>query len=235
MRLSSDSRFFMERFARDLTIKLNSATNEQINLDHDTKGWSSEASSDDDDDGSMLFDPSQSDVSSTTEESDVRKRESGCEEPSQPSHPRPSNWRRPPSPNHADPDFLCRRDLKGRNGEEIDRRLPLRPYNPDMIAAKNALCAKRDWSQCAGNEDSELWEKRYRIQRMDDEELRNRLLDCEASIERWERAFNRQTLILQSTVEETRQLKRSRSFWDFSSMRHCGCDCPRNGNMGNTG
>lgn len=101
-----------------------------------------------------------------------------------------------------------------------------------MMTPKNTLPAKRARVPGAGDADPKLGEKRYRIQRIDDDELRSRLLGCEARIEQWERAFEHQTRVLHQTLEESRQLQRCRSFWDFSSMRHCGCDCPKKGNLG---
>jgi hypothetical protein len=117
---------------------------------------------------------------------------------------------------------------------KLDRYHPLRYYNLDMMAAKNSLPVKRArGSSGMGTDANKTWEKKYRIQRIDDEELRSRLLDCEARIEQWERAFENQTRVLQKTMKDSRQLQRRRSFWDFSSMRHCGCDCTKTGVMGN--
>lgn len=169
-------------------------------------------------------------MSSTVEEPEttIRDREGS-------SIPRSSYGGKSRSPGLHEQRLLYGRNVAGPKMESMGRCAPLRPDHIDMTTAKNSLSAKRAWSQCAGNEDSQLWEKRYRVQRIDDEELRSRLLACEARIERWERAFTHQTQILQNTVAETSQLRRSRTFWDFSSMRHCGCRCPRDGKMRNKG
>lgn len=41
-----------------------------------------------------------------------------------------------------------------------------------------------------------MWEKKFRIERMNEEEMRGRLLDCEARIEQWEKILQNQTRIL---------------------------------------
>lgn len=205
---------------------MHSARAQRIDLDHYRLDWSSEASNDVGDEFTIL-DHEQSDVSSTVEEPDTATRD--CEKH---SYPRSVSRSKSRGPDIHERRFSYRRNAQGPQMGRRGRYLPLRPYQLDMAAAKNGLSAKRAWSQCTGNEDSQLWEKRHRIQRIDDEQLRSRLLDCEARIERWERAFTHQTQILQSTVAETSQLKRARTFWDFSSMRHCGCQCPRSGKMG---
>ncbi|CAI7634667.1 unnamed protein product [Penicillium manginii] len=199
--------------------------------------WSSEEATSDDDDESMIFDESQSDVSSETEHPDGINCE--CQEPS--SHQDLATPRqRSCSPGHREAPVAShgpqhrRRSVSRNMDRKLDRYHPLRYYNLDMMAAKNSLPVKRArGSSGMGTDANKTWEKKYRIQRIDDEELRSRLLDCEARIEQWERAFENQTRVLQKTMKDSRQLQRRRSFWDFSSMRHCGCDCTKTGVMGN--
>lgn len=181
----------------------------------------------------MIFDQSQSDISSDTEHPDDMDCE--CQETLQQNN-QPIPGQRSCSPSRRESGFGShyRRRSKGRNMErKLDRYHPLRHYHMDMMAAKNNLPVKRARGSGVGSDPNKMWEKKYRIQRIDDEELRSRLLDCEARIEQWERAFETQTRVLQKTIKDSRQLQRCRSFWDFSSMRHCGCDCPQTNGMGN--
>lgn len=206
---------------------MHSARSEQISMDHDQLNWYSNDRSDEDDE-STITGHEQSDVSTTVEEPDTTGRVCGKASTSGSSYGQKSPRR----------DFHEQRPSYGRNAHEHRREnrnrfLPLRLYQLDMTAAKNALSAKRAWSQCAGNDESQVWEKRCRMHRIDDDELYSRLLDCEARIEQRERALARQTQILRNTVTETSLLRRSRTFWDFSSMRHCGCRCPRSAKIGN--
>lgn len=184
----------------------------------------------------MIFDESQSDVSSDTEQPDDMDCE--CQEHQQTQDQAAPRQRsgspvRHERPVAGFPTHQRRRSI-GRSVErKMDRYHPLRHYQVDMMAAKNNLPVKRARGSGVGTESNKSWEKKYRIQRIDDEELRSRLLDCEARIEQWERAFENQARILQKTMKESRQLQRRRSFWDFSSMRHCGCDCPNHSGHGN--
>lgn len=41
-----------------------------------------------------------------------------------------------------------------------------------------------------------MWEKKIRIERMSEEEMRGRLLDCEARIEQWEKILQNQPRII---------------------------------------
>lgn len=190
-------------------------------------GLSSEASSGEDDE-SMIFDHPQSDVSSTIE--DEGNMDCECDEPR--TAQENSHQQRSRSPTHRNTGYSShyRKKSRGRNTERKERYHSWRHYYMGMMGAKNTLPAKRAWGPGVGNVDPKVWEKRYRIQRMDDEELRSRLLDCEARIEQWERAFEHQTRTLQQIIEESRQLQRSRSFWDFSQIPRYGCDYPKDGN-----
>jgi hypothetical protein len=176
----------------------------------------------------MIFDQSQSDVSSTIEDAD--NMDCGCQEPPIPQETTYQPRSRSPTYREAGYGSHYRKKSRGRNMERKERYHSWRHYHIDMMGTKNILPAKRAQGPGASNADPKLREKRYRIQRIDDEELRSRLLDCEARIEQWERAFEHQTRILQQTIEESRQLQRSRTFWDFSQMPHYGCDCAKNGN-----
>jgi hypothetical protein len=73
----------------------------------------------------------------------------------------------------------------------------------------------------------------YRIQRIDDEELRRRLLECEARVERWERAFECQRRLLQQTIQysQQQQLARGQLYWNPPSMPNYGYGYPQNGRM----
>ncbi|KAJ5310170.1 SNF7 family protein [Penicillium atrosanguineum] len=202
------------------------ACNGQTNVDKDG-GWSSEASSGEDDD-SMIFDQSQSDASSTIEGSGNMD----CDYADRLTPQETTYQSRSRSPTHRDANHGShyRKKSRGRHMERKERYYAWRHYHIDMKGVKNILPAMRARGPGAGNADPKLWEKRYRIQRMDDEEVRSRLIDCEARIEQWERAFEHQTRLLQQNIEESRHLQRSRSFWDFSQVpTHCGCDCPKNG------
>lgn len=146
----------------------------------------------------------------------------------------PTNQQTSCSPNHHESGYESHYRRKSCTRDRKDRYHPLRSYYLDMMTPKNTFLAKRARVPSTGIADPKLWEKRYRIQRIDDGELRSRLLGCEARIEKWERAFEHQTRVLHQTLEESRQLQRCRSFWDFSSMRHCGCDCSKTGDLGST-
>ena len=189
--------------------------------------------SDDDEDESMIFDESQSDHSSETEHAD----EMDCgRETLQPQGQQPIPQERSCSPNRRVPGTgpRYRRKFLGHNMErKSNRHHPLRQYHIDMISAKNSIPCQRARVPWVPADSNKMWEKKYRIQRIDDEELRSRLLDCEARIEQWEKAFANQTRVLQSTIKESHQVQRCKSFWDFSSMRHCGCDCGKISALGN--
>ncbi|KAJ5525881.1 hypothetical protein N7494_012531 [Penicillium frequentans] len=55
---------------------------------------------------------------------------------------------------------------------------------------------KRPRSSASDFLEARVWEKRIRIERMNEEEMRGRLLDCEARIEQWEKILQNQTRIL---------------------------------------
>ncbi|KAJ5218664.1 uncharacterized protein N7498_000763 [Penicillium cinerascens] len=190
-------------------------------------GWSSEASSGKDDE-SMIFDHSQSDVSSMIE--DEGSMDCECEEPQTAQENTYQQRSRSPTHRNGGYGFHYRKKSRGLNMERKERYNSWRHYHIDMMGAKNILPAKRARGSGAGNVDPKVWEKRYRFHRMDGEELRSRLLDCEARIEQWERAFEHQTRTLKQIIEESRQLQRSRSFWDFSRIPHYGFECPKGGN-----
>lgn len=89
----------------------------------------------------------------------------------------------------------------------------------------------RGLSKAAPTAPSEMmW---YRIQRIDDNELRRRLLECEARVERWERAFEYQRRLLQQTIQNSQQqqLERNQLHWNPPSMHHYGYDYPQDGRM----
>ncbi|KAJ5160196.1 uncharacterized protein N7482_007200 [Penicillium canariense] len=221
------------------TLRGQTATEkDQPNVDHDEAGYLSETSEAEDGE-SMIFDESQSDDSSSTEDADHMDCE--CQEPrSLPTPPR----NRSCSPNkHETVSHGAQYRQKSR-GRHFGRKDKLRYHYLDILASKNGLGNVMPGRRVRGpgvtataaTSDVKLWEKRYRIQRIDDEELRSRLLDCEARIEQWERAFECQSRLFQQTIEESRQhqLERRRPFWDLPAIHHCGCDCPKNSNMENS-
>lgn len=53
--------------------------------------------------------------------------------------------------------------------------------------ASSSIPAKRPRIFASDALDSRIWEKKIRIERMNEEEMRGRLLDCEARIEQWEK------------------------------------------------
>jgi hypothetical protein len=73
----------------------------------------------------------------------------------------------------------------------------------------------------------------YRIQRIDDNELRRRLLECEARVERWERAFECQRRLLQQTIQcsQQQQLERNQLYWNPPPVHHYGYDYNQKGRM----
>jgi len=123
-----------------------------------------------------------------------------------------------------------RKRPRDRHMESKGRYYSWRHYYLDVMGARNISPAKRPRESEAGNADPKPREKRYRIQRIDDEKLRGRLLGCETRVEQWEKVFGHQTRILQQIVEESRQLQRSRSSWNFSQTSHYRCNCSKNGN-----
>lgn len=141
-----------------------------------------------------------------------------CDDPPTPRAQRPqsrSPRRREPSlgPNY-------RKRSQGPIAERKERYRPRRYCDSDVMpAAKTHPSAKRTRSIVAGTLDTHSREKRGRIQRINDQELRTRLLDCEARIERWERALEHQAQLLQK-LDAFQQLKPRRSCYDLSSMRH---------------
>ncbi|KAJ5677746.1 uncharacterized protein N7477_003379 [Penicillium maclennaniae] len=215
-----------ETFGGNARFLHENACDGQTNVDKDG-GWSSEASSGEDDDF-MIFDQSQSDASSAIEHTE--NMDCDCPEPLTPQETTYQSRSRSPAHRDANHGSHYRKKSRGRHMERKERYYAWRHYHIDMKGVKNILPVMRARGPPAGNADPKLWDKRYRIQRMDDEEVRSRLIDCEARIEQWERAFEHQTRLLQQNIEELRQLKRSRSFWDFAQVpTHCGCDFPKDG------
>ncbi|KAJ5587509.1 uncharacterized protein N7459_003274 [Penicillium hispanicum] len=211
------------------TIALHaSAARTHRNLDCESVDWSSEADSSDDE-GSVTSDESQSDMSSALDDEDMDCEYQGPLQP--PTIPRKHSC----SPTRRDPGFGAhyRRRSSSRHIERRDRLSGLRYHNIEMMPATHYVSARRARSSRAGIQDPVSREKKYRIKRMDDEEMRNRLLDCEARLEQWEKAFEQQSRIRQTNMPEPPQLQRCQSFYDFSSMRHCGCDCSKNSKMAN--
>ncbi|KAJ5994089.1 hypothetical protein N7451_009813 [Penicillium sp. IBT 35674x] len=62
--------------------------------------------------------------------------------------------------------------------------------------ASSNIPAKRPRSSASDFLDARMWEKKIHIERMNEEEMRGRLLDCEARIEQWEKILQNQTRIL---------------------------------------
>lgn len=181
----------------------------------------------------MIFDQSQSDASSTIE--DTGSMDCDCQEPLTAQETTSQSRSRSPTHRDANHGSLYRKKSKGHPMKSKERYHAWRHYHIDMKHVKTILPSMRARGLGAGNADPKIWEKRPRVQRMDDGEVRGRLVDCEARLEQWERAFEHQTRMLQQNMEESRQLQRSRSFWDFSHPQvpfHCGCDCPKNGRDG---
>ncbi|KAJ5690067.1 hypothetical protein N7462_004459 [Penicillium macrosclerotiorum] len=211
------------------------ADEEQVKHAHDAAGYSSESSDDDDDDDdeSLIFDQSQSETSSTIGDTGIM--ECDCEEPLQPTPPPEA---RSCSPIRRDSSNGSHYRRKSR-GRSFGRKERIRHNHFDIITSKNVLHNiipnKRVRAPAGMSSVSTADTKGYRIQRIDDEELRNRLLECESRIEKWERAFEQQTRFLQRMIEEScqrqQQLERRGSFWDVSSMRHCGCEYSKDSNM----
>jgi hypothetical protein len=182
----------------------------------------------------MIFDQSQSDASSTIEDGNGMDCE--CQEPLTP--PETTYQPRSRSPTHHEANYGThnRKKSRGRHMERKERYYAWRHYHIDMKGVRNISPAMRARGPGAGsapyavNSDPGHRERKYRVQRMDDEEVRSRLLNCEAKIEQCERAFEHQTRLLQQNIEGSRQLQRSRFFWDFPQVpTHCGCDCPKSG------
>ncbi|KAJ5651136.1 uncharacterized protein N7484_004859 [Penicillium longicatenatum] len=81
-----------------------------------------------------------------------------------------------------------RRPLVPNGNDDIRRNLRNEPWYNSC-----AIPAKRHRSSVS---DARMWEKKIRIQQMNEEEMRDRLLDCEARIEQWEKILQNQTRIL---------------------------------------
>lgn len=155
-----------------------------------------------------------------------------CQEPLQP----PPVPRKPSrSPTRRDSGFGAhrRRRSNSRHIERRERWSGLRYRNTEMLPFPHFPPARRTRSFRTGMQDPVSREKRHRIKRMDEEEMRSRLLDCEARLEQWEMVFEHQNRALQNSMTGSPRLQRCQSFYDFSSMRHCGCDCQKDSKMAN--
>lgn len=122
-------------------------------------------------------------------------------------------------------------------GRHFGRGDKLRYHPMDILASKNGLHnvmpvrRTRGLNKAAPTAPSDMmW---YRIQRIDDNELRRRLLECEARVERWERAFECQRRLLQQTIQNSQQqqLERNQLYWNPPSIHHYGYDYPQDGRM----
>lgn len=152
------------------------------------------------------------------------------EEPLRPHSP-PRKLSRSPTRRDSNLGAHRRRRSNSRHIERRDKWSGMRYPNIEMLPVSHLLPARRARSSRTGIQDPMTREMRYRVQRTDEEELRNRLLDCEAKLEQWERIFERQNRMLQKNVASPPQLQRCQSFYDFTSMRHCGCACRKDNKM----
>ncbi|KAJ5179049.1 hypothetical protein N7492_002259 [Penicillium capsulatum] len=185
---------------------------ESTNEDHHMEDWDSEASSSDDE-KSTIFDHASVDVDSATDITDTM--DSDCQEPPT----RRTQRAQSRSPRRREPSFgpHYRKRPQGPISERKERYSARRYSEYDVLPpAKSYLNHKRTRSIAAGPLDRE---KMYRIQRINDQELRTRLLECETRIEQWERVVESQALVLQK-LEASQQLKPRRSYYDPASMRH---------------
>lgn len=184
----------------------------------------------------MIEDSSESDGTSSTEEADPDDMErDDCEKP---QHQSVNLRNRSGSPNKRTPISHGSQYRQKSRGRHFGRRDKLRYHYTDILASKNSfhngMPTRR--ARCAGKvaqtapSDINMW---YRIQRIDDEELRRRLLECEAKVERWERAFEYQSRLLQQTIQDSQrqQLERCPFFWNPPPMQHYGYDYPNDGRM----
>lgn len=173
-------------------------------------------SSDSDDDESIIFDQMSEDEGSSTDVPEDMDCE--CQAPLVPQARRPQSCS--PHRRESNVGSQYRRKSKGPAVERRDRYHARKSRTFDLIPfTKNALPVKRARSVATGPSDPVNRERKYRAQRVDDDEMRNRLLECEARIEQWERAFEHQRRILQS-IEDSQQLEPCRSYYDLSCMRH---------------
>lgn len=121
-------------------------------------------------------------------------------------------------------------------GRHFGRRDKIRYHYMDILASKNGLHNAMPVRRARGSgglassapSDIKMW---YRIQRIDDEELRRRLLECEARVERWERAFEYQSRLLQKTIQDSQQQQQQRErrqfFFKAPPMPHYGYEYPK--------
>lgn len=141
------------------------------------------------------------------------------------------------SPNKHDPvshGSQYRQKSRGR----FVRRDKIRYHYMDILASKNGLHNTMPLRRARGSgglassapSDIKMW---YRTPRIDDEELRRRLLECEARVERWERVFECQSRLLQNTIQDSQQQQQRerRQFFKAPPMPHYGYEYPKDGRM----
>ncbi|OOQ85517.1 hypothetical protein PEBR_25036 [Penicillium brasilianum] len=211
--------------------------NRDLNDDLGGAQFSAE-SSDSEDASSIVEDSSESNDSSSTEEAapDDMERDD-CEET---QHHSVTPRNRSGSPNKRSPISHGSQYRQKSRGRHFGRRDKPRYHYTDILPSKNVfhnvmpIRRARGASKVAQTTPSDInmW---YRIQRIDDEELRCRLLECEAKVERWERAFEYQSRLLQQTIQHSQrqQLERCPFFWN-PPMQQYGYDYPDDGRMDNS-
>lgn len=174
----------------------------------------SDTSSSDDDDESTMFDRASPDMDSLSDDADTM--DCDCRDAPAPRAQRPQSR----SPRRRDSSFGShyRKKSQGPIAERRER-YQRRYCDFDVTPAKNYSNAKRTRGIAAGSLDSLSRAEMYHIQRINDQEVRARLFECEARIERWERALEHQVQIMQK-LEAFQQLKPRRSPYELSSMRH---------------
>ncbi|KAJ5370640.1 uncharacterized protein N7496_006732 [Penicillium cataractarum] len=221
---------------RPINRQTTTDNNRDCNNDDIEEAESSAESSDSEDANSMSEDSSESDGSSSTEEADPDDMErDDCEEP---QHQSITVQNRSGSPNKRTPIGHGSQYRQKSRGRHFGRRDKPRYHYTDILASKNGfpngMPIRR--ARCAGKvaqtapSDINMW---YRIQRMDDQELRRRLLECEAKLERWEQAYEYQSRLLQQSIQDSQrqQLERCPFFWNPPPMPHYGYDYPNDGHM----
>ncbi|CAL5870839.1 uncharacterized protein PFLUO_LOCUS5080 [Penicillium psychrofluorescens] len=176
----------------------------------DVPTGSSESSSgeDDDDDESMFFE--RAGDSSATEDSE--EFDGGRPEPRRDNI---YNRQRSCSPNRCESGY-----------GPLYRRLPRHRGRPrsrvDMASTKRVSPLRQ-----AGREDNPYREKRIRLTRGVEDDMRSRMLDHrEARIENWEKFVDFQARMIQNTIDESREHRKS--FRDAPVV--CNCPCRRANN-----
>ncbi|KAJ5832478.1 hypothetical protein N7474_000789 [Penicillium riverlandense] len=179
----------------------------------------SSVSSSDEDDESVFFD--RAGDSSATEDS-----ETWDGERPEPRRDDVYNRQRSCSPNRCESGYgpLYRRLAKHRGRETShDKNHPPRS-RVDMASAKRVSPLRR-----VEREDNPYREKRIRLARGVENDVRSRMLDHrEARIESWEKFVDFQARMIQKTIDESRELEHRKSFREAPVV--CNCPCRRANN-----